>query len=265
MASIQKRNSAAEAAKQPGANKKRAGGEELEGKRAAGGKKRGHPARVSDVEAEEEDELSFTQAEAVPAAVRGSKHERTEKPSSAKKRGRPSRNPDDADETSAHPRKAQKYVQLAPRTRRIAREVIDTWPHVSPQVLDQILKTLRDAKKDIVHTQRDEQRAITADETLGTIIRMLARQLSGSRIPPQAKDIHFNIDKLTERYLQLFRELTTARHSHQLLTEQVKVAQHLLKKDEESLEQLRKNARDWKTTWKQQEKPDRVRIRLYFG
>jgi hypothetical protein len=219
----------------------------------------------ADAGEEEVDELSFTQAEVIPTAVRGHKHGRKEQPSSTKKRGRASRARDDepldrdADEASAQQGKAQDYVQLAPRTRRIAREVIETWPHVSPQVLDQILETLQDAKKDIVNTQRDEQRAIAADETLGSIIRMLGRQLSGSRIPPQAKDIHFNIDKLTERYAQLFRELTTARHSHQLLTEQVKVAQHLLKKDEESLEQLRKNARDWKTTWKQQDKQGRVR------
>lgn len=250
-----------------GGKRKRAAGEELQGEGLSGGKKRGRPARVSnaDTEAEEADELSFTQAEVVPTAVRGHKLGRKEQPRSTMNRGRPSRNRDngpldrDADESSAQQNKARNYAQLAPRTRRIAREVIETWPPVSPQVLDQILETLRDAKKDIVNTQRDEQRAIAADETLGSITRMLARQLSGSRIPPQAKDIHFNIDKLTERYAQLFRELTTARHSHQLLTAQVKVAQHLLKKDEESLERLRKNARDWKTTWKQQEKQGRVR------
>ncbi|KAF2447269.1 hypothetical protein P171DRAFT_384508 [Karstenula rhodostoma CBS 690.94] len=266
-ASGQKGKAAAqEAAQQSGGKRKRAVGEEHNGDRSAGGRKRGRPARVSNAGAEEEeaDELSFTQAEVVPTAVRRRQQGPKEQPSSAKKRGRPSRNREeepldrDADEASAQQSKAQNYAQLAPRTRRIAREVIETWPHVSPQVLDQILETLRDAKKDIVNTQRDEQRAIAADETLGSIIRMLARQLSGSRIPPQAKDIHFNIDKLTERYAQLFRELTTARHSNQLLTEQVKVAQHLLKKDEESLEQLRKNARDWKTTWKRQEKQGRM-------
>ncbi|KAF1978030.1 hypothetical protein BU23DRAFT_654267 [Bimuria novae-zelandiae CBS 107.79] len=147
---------------------------------------------------------------------------------------------------------------LVPRTKRIAQDVIETWPLVPPQVLDQILQTLKDAKRDIVNTQRDEQKAIAADETLGSITRMLMRQMSGSRIPPQAKDIHFNIDKLTERYGHLFRELTTERHSHQLLAEQVKVAQHLLNRDEESLEQLKKNARDWKMRWKKQEKDGRL-------
>lgn len=225
------------------------------------GKKRGRPPRASNVEQNEEDldELSFTQAGAIPTAVQGHTRTRKERTIPAKERGQLSRTGSGADDASVRQSKAQSYVQLAMRTRRIAREVIETWPHVSPPVLDQIVQTLRDAKKDIVNTQRDEQRAIAADETLGSLVRMLERRLSGSRIPPQAKDIHFNIDKLTERYAQLFQELTTARHSHQVLTEQVKVAQHLLQRDEESLERLRTNARDWKTEWKLQDKQGRVR------
>lgn len=219
---------------------------------------------------EEADELSFTQPEVVPKATKRQGRQRAEPSGSVKKRGRPSRAHDehtegnDADEHSTAQEKAQNYVQLASRTRRIARDVIETWPIVSPQIMDQILLTLGDAKKDIVNTQRDEQKAIAADETLSSIIRLLARQLSGSRIPPQAKDIHFNIDKLTERYGELFRDLTTERHSQQLLTEQVKVAQHLLQRDQEGFEQLKKNAGDWKTRWKQQEKQGRVRSRNKF-
>ncbi|KAF2639246.1 hypothetical protein P280DRAFT_56687 [Massarina eburnea CBS 473.64] len=152
----------------------------------------------------------------------------------------------------------QKYVQLAPRTRRIAQDKIDTWPQVSPQVLEQIVGMLRDAKKDIVNTQRDERRVMAAEETLNAWVRKLARQLSASRIPPQAKDIHFNIDKLTERYAHLFREVTTERHSKQLLKEQVKVTQHLLDKDQENLVQLKRNAKEWRAEWKHQEKHGRL-------
>lgn len=191
------------------------------------------------------------------------------KSDTAKSRERPRRRNeetnDNPDEISAPQPKNQKYVQLAPRTRRIAQEKIDTWPQVSAQVLDQIIGVLRDAKKDIVNTQRDERRATVADDTLGALVRVLERQLSASRIPPQAKDIHFNIDKLTERYAQLFREVTRERHSKQLLKEQVKVAQHLLKKDEENLKQLKKNAKDWKTEWKHQEKHGRVRTSLFWS
>ncbi|PVH94351.1 hypothetical protein DM02DRAFT_618695 [Periconia macrospinosa] len=164
---------------------------------------------------------------------------------------------DEPDEISEVQPQTRKYVQLVPRTRRIAQEKLDTWPQVSPQVLDQMVGMLRDAKKDIVNTQRDERRAMLADETLEALVRKLTRQLSSSKIPPQAKEMHFNIDKLTERYAQVFREVTTERHRKQLLKEQIKVAQHLLAKDQENLQQLEKNAKHWKAEWKHQEKHGR--------
>jgi hypothetical protein len=56
----------------------------------------------------------------------------------------------------------------------------------------------------------------------------------------------------------LSREVTTARHSKQLLSEQAKVAERMLEKDEEQLEQLKKDAKKWRTEWKHQEKHGRV-------
>jgi chromosome segregation ATPase len=149
-------------------------------------------------------------------------------------------------------------VQLEAKTKRIPQEQIDTWPQVSSHVLEQIEAVIRDAKKDIANTQRDERKVMAAHNTLNPLVRKLTRQLAASRIPPQAKDIHFNIDKLTERNAQLSREVTTARHSKQLLSEQAKVAERMLEKDEEQLEQLKKDAKKWRTEWKHQEKHGRV-------
>ncbi|KAF2872934.1 CENP-Q, a CENPA-CAD centromere complex subunit-domain-containing protein [Massariosphaeria phaeospora] len=148
----------------------------------------------------------------------------------------------------------RKYVQLAPATRRIPQQTIDTWPQVSPHLLEQIVAVLQDAKNDIVNTRRDRRKIDEADEILNMHIRALGRQLSRSRIPAQAKDIQFNVDKLTERNAQVYRQVTTARHSNQVLKEQVKVAEHLLGKDEESLEHLKRRAKKWGTEWKHQEK-----------
>jgi hypothetical protein len=156
------------------------------------------------------------------------------------------------------PKSRKKFVQLEAKTKRIPQEQIDTWPQVSSQVLEQIVAVIRDAKKDIANTQRDERRVMAAHNTLNPLVRKLARQLAASRIPPQAKDIHFNIDNLTERNAHVSRDVTTARHSKQLLSEQVKVAEHLLNKDEESLEQLKKDAKKWRTEWNHQEKHGRV-------
>jgi hypothetical protein len=156
------------------------------------------------------------------------------------------------------PQSRKKYVQLEAKTKRIPQEQIETWPQVSAQVLEQIVAVVHDAKKDIANTQRDEHKVIAAHNTLNPLVKKLARQLAASRIPPQAKDIHFNIDKLTERNAQVSREVTTARHSKQLLSEQVRVAEHLLEMDEENLEQLKKDTKQWRTEWKRQEKHGQV-------
>jgi len=182
-----------------------------------------------------------------------------EEPQKTKQRKRKART-EPNEVTDDEPRSRKTFVQLEAKTKRIPQEQIDTWPQVSSQVLEQIVAVIRDAKKDIANTQRDERRVIAAHNTLNPLVRKLARQLAASRIPPQAKDIHFNIDKLTERNAQVSREVTTARHSKQLLSEQVKVAEHLLSKDEESLEQLKKDAKKWRTEWKHQAKHGRVRL-----
>ncbi|KAH8730489.1 CENP-Q, a CENPA-CAD centromere complex subunit-domain-containing protein [Phaeosphaeriaceae sp. PMI808] len=158
----------------------------------------------------------------------------------------------------AEPESRKKYIRLETKTKQIPQELIETWPQVPPQILEQIVAVIRDAKKDIANTQRDERKVMAAHNTLNPLVRKLTRQLAASRIPPQAKDIHFNIDKLTERNAQISREVTAARHSKQLLSEQVKVAEHLLKKDEDSLEQLKKDTKKWRTEWKHQEKHGRI-------
>lgn len=208
---------------------------------------RKQPSR-RDPEDEEEDELSGIQVDEVPPPPPRKRKAQVE-----------------ADESAhAAPESRKQYVQLEARKKRIPQEQIDTWPQVSSHVLEQIVAVIRDAKKDIANTQRDERKIIAAHNTLNPLLRQLFRRLAASRIPPEAKDIHFNIDKLTDRNTQVSREVTTARHSKQLLSEQVKVAEHLLRKDEEHLEQLKKNAKQWRTEWKHQDKHGRVRFPLYL-
>ena len=166
---------------------------------------------------------------------------------------------DEADEIAAEPTKTQKqYVQLETKTRRIPQDIIETWPHPPQQILEQINIVIKDAKKDIANTQRDERKVMAAHNSLDPLVKRLLRHLSASKIPPQARDYHFNIDKLTERNGQVFRDVTTARHSKQLLSEQVKVTQKLLEKDEKDLDELRKDAKEWRTEWKHQQRHGRV-------
>ncbi|KAH9875278.1 hypothetical protein J1614_004769 [Plenodomus biglobosus] len=187
---------------------------------------------------EDEDELSIVS---------------TDQTQSSQLRKRKGRTEDDAIAKS-QPESRNHYVQLEARTKRIPQEQIDTWPQIPPQVLEQVIAVIRDAKKDIANAQRDERRVMAAHNTLNPLVKKLSRQLASSRMPPQAKDIHFSIDKLTERNTQVSREVTTARHSKQLLTEQVKAAQSILEKDENNLEQLKRNTKKWRAEWKHQEK-----------
>lgn len=196
---------------------------------------------------EVEDELSITEA----APTQSSKPRK--------------RKVDDAAAAATEPeaKSHKQYLRLEAKSKRITREQVDQWPEVSAQVLEQILAVVRNAKKDTAETQRDERRVMAAYNTLNPLVRRLARQLAESRMPPQAKDIHFNIDKLTERNAQVSREVTTARHSKQLLSEQMKIAQHLLGKDEEYLELMKRNTKTWRTEWKHQRKHGRVRGRVF--
>ncbi|KAF2848840.1 hypothetical protein T440DRAFT_469909 [Plenodomus tracheiphilus IPT5] len=191
---------------------------------------------------EDEDELSIVS---------------TDQTRSSQGRKRKGRTEDDVIAKS-QPKSRNNYVQLESRTKRIPQSQIDTWPQVPPQVLEHVTAVIRDAKKDIANAQRDERRVMTAHNTLNPLVKKLSQQLATSRMPPQAKDVHFNIDKLTERNTQVSREVTTARHSKQLLAEQVKAAQKLLDKDEDSLEQLKRNTKKWRAEWKHQEKRGRI-------
>lgn len=172
--------------------------------------------------------------------------------------------PPDVDEITAKPTKVKrKYIQLESRTKRIPQDVVETWPHLPQHVLEQISAVVKDAKKDIANRQRDERKVMAAHNTLNPLVKRLVRHISASKIPPQARDIHFNIDKLTEQIGHVFRDVTTARHSKQLLSKQVRVAQDLLSLDEKNLSELKKDAREWKAEWKHQERHGQVCIDGY--
>jgi predicted nucleic acid-binding Zn-ribbon protein len=160
----------------------------------------------------------------------------------------------DLDELAEEKRSTPKYVQLAPARKRIPQELIDGWPEASPQLLEGISTVLREAKRTIALSRGDERKIKEAEDGLNALIRALERKLTTVKIPPMAKDFQFNVDKLTERNTTLAAEVTTARHTNQLLEEQKQVAQHLLKKDEDNLEKLKKDVKEWRKEWKYQQK-----------
>ncbi len=201
-------------------------------------------SRTTPRNADEEDELSVT----APTQPRSS---------NVRKRG----SGDKVNDLTAEPTKAQKTcLPLEVKTKRIPRSMFETWPHLPQQILEQISAVIIDAKRDIANTQRDERKVMAAHNSLNSLVRRLVRHLEASKIPPQARDYHFSADKLTERNGQIFRDVTTARHSKQLLNEQVKVTQRLLSQDEKDLDELRKDSKKWRTEWKHQKRHGQVCI-----
>ncbi|KAF2712148.1 hypothetical protein K504DRAFT_464246 [Pleomassaria siparia CBS 279.74] len=160
----------------------------------------------------------------------------------------------DLDELAVEKGAAPRFVHLAPSRKRIPQEIIDEWPEASPQLLEGIGAVLRDAKKTIVQGRGDARKIKEAEDGLNKLVRSLEQKLSTVKVPPMAKEFQFNVDKLTERNTQLGVEVTTVRHTSQLLKEQAQVAQLLFRKDEEQLSKLKKDVKEWRTEWKYQQK-----------
>ena len=173
------------------------------------------------------------------------------------------------------PDTARKYVQLAPKARRIPQHLIETWPTITPPVLDQIsMKTsctyitqrhwliftfhtgilLKRAKDGTALSRRDPRKRDEAEEVLNAIVQKLERHCARIKMPPQAKALDFDLNRLTERNERVYREVTTARHRKQLLEEQVEIASATLKTDENLTEKMKENAQQWRRRWKSQEK-----------
>ncbi|KAF2463461.1 uncharacterized protein BDR25DRAFT_245676 [Lindgomyces ingoldianus] len=146
------------------------------------------------------------------------------------------------------------HLQLVSKPRRISEEQIAKWPLCSQQIQDQIKFVLQRARDEVMASRRDDRRREEARQILNKVFRDLERQLSMVKVPPHTRDIHFNLDWLTERNERLRQEVTTARHSNQLLEEQVDKAKVQLKKDEKELNTLKKDAARWKEIQKQSRK-----------
>ncbi|KAH7122267.1 CENP-Q, a CENPA-CAD centromere complex subunit-domain-containing protein [Dendryphion nanum] len=162
--------------------------------------------------------------------------------------------PDEHGENASKAITTKEYTHLVPRTKRIRQEVLEGWEDASSTLLEQINFLLKNAKDDIVYTRRDARRAEHANAILLSATQRLERSLLHMKIPPTARPLHFNLDRLAERNEQVYREVVASRHSKLLLEEQIEMAQRLLEEDQKKLRQLEKNAQDWRGRWQSREK-----------
>ncbi|KAF2258601.1 hypothetical protein CC78DRAFT_537659 [Lojkania enalia] len=169
-------------------------------------------------------------------------------PNSSK--GRKRKADDVEDEIAEAEPETQPYARLAPKRARISQESMAKWPAISQLILRQMGEVLNIARREVVNTRRDTQRRDEADQFLGKLIKNLERSLMESKVPPNAKDVHFNVDKLEELNDTMNREATAGRHSAQLLEERVNEAKRALRLEERSLEDLKKKHQKWRAEWK---------------
>lgn len=162
---------------------------------------------------------------------------------------------DERDNAAARPAsKAPRYSYLAPKIKRIQEDMIEKWPVISPPVLEQISAVLKGARDVIAWTRRDPQKQREAEETLNKIIPHLETYFSTTKVPPQAKAYHFDLDYLTGLNERIYADLTTARHRNQMLEDQIEKAGVKLREEEHILNQYKENAQQWRKRWQNQKR-----------
>ncbi|KAF1997927.1 hypothetical protein P154DRAFT_547164 [Amniculicola lignicola CBS 123094] len=164
----------------------------------------------------------------------------------------------DDDELAEDGPNAQKQLQLAPSKRRIPREAISQWPDMTASVMEGIKSVLQSAKNATVRSRRDQRKQNEAYEVLTKVVSRLERKLSHAKMPPNAKDVHFNLERLTERNAELHRQLATARHANQLLADQVERATDALEQAQSGLQQAKTAALTWEQKREAQERKGKI-------
>ncbi|KAI9665951.1 MAG: hypothetical protein M1821_003886 [Bathelium mastoideum] len=133
---------------------------------------------------------------------------------------------------------------LEPRVRKISQATITSkWSALSPAAQQHAQDTLKAAKRTIVMSHWDERRRTEADLAINAAIKKVERRMPRMRFPPKTKDIHFDLDKLTENTRLLESQLTSAIHAVELLKAEIKKEDAALDVDRDQLAELQKNAK----------------------
>ncbi|ORY11638.1 CENP-Q, a CENPA-CAD centromere complex subunit-domain-containing protein [Clohesyomyces aquaticus] len=170
-------------------------------------------------------------------------------------KGRKQKADDANSDEIADAKPAPNTLRLVPRKKRISQVAIQrNWVEVSPQVREQIIAVLHRAMTEVVNESRNKRRHDDAIVTLEMVIKDLKQTLPAMKMPPGAKDLHFNEEWLTARNSRLGAELTTERHAHRLLEDQVNTAKAHLENEQGELRTLKKDAASWKGMQKQTRK-----------
>lgn len=153
------------------------------------------------------------------------------------------------------------YV-LRNKTRNISRTVIDKkWRPMAPEVQERVKDIFESVERPIVASFRTEKKRREGQEVLGKVVRKLRQSLVKLPVPAATKDLHFNLEKLTEETRIMQEKLEPTLRFNAVLEATMEKERKQLEQDETQLAELKKSAQHQESLRKQRAK--KVSIHLY--
>ncbi|RPB05531.1 hypothetical protein L873DRAFT_1797934 [Choiromyces venosus 120613-1] len=132
---------------------------------------------------------------------------------------------------------------LKPRVRNIPQEVVEAkWGFLSDKGREDLMDVIKAAERPVLMTFRRENRRVEAQEVLHRVVRKIGNSLTKVPVPPLGKDTHLNYEKLLDKNRALEAILEPDLRQIADLEAEIEKEQKLLEKEEDYLQELKKNA-----------------------
>jgi hypothetical protein len=156
--------------------------------------------------------------------------------------------PEFQEEPAHQAEKPPTYQHLAPVTRRVSRQTIETkWEPLLPGCIERISQLLQDLQRPVAVTLNDERKRTDANKVMQMVSRRLIGKISKGLPFPQGtrsnREDEFDFEKILDHCRTLESQLTPTLHSNGLLESEVAKEKALLESEEEALTELETNAR----------------------
>ncbi|CAZ84386.1 unnamed protein product [Tuber melanosporum] len=136
-----------------------------------------------------------------------------------------------------------KMPMLKPRVRNIPQEVVEAkWGVLTDKGRDEVMEVVRAAERPVLMTFRRENRRVEAQEVLHRLVRKIGNSLTKVPVPPLGKDAYFNYENLLDKNRALEAILEPDLRQIAGLEAEIEKEQKLLEKEEDYLQELKKNA-----------------------
>jgi hypothetical protein len=103
---------------------------------------------------------------------------------------------------AAHPvdPKRKTFSYLKKHTRRVPQDVIKRrWKALPAPAQRQVCELFSAAKRNVMHSAKDERRAREIETALGVVLRRLEKQLPRMPFPPKSREGDFSLDGIVNR------------------------------------------------------------------